>query len=186
MNLRSVGTIRDAQKWPVRDRRKDPVKHDQVNFNLLSPYTIRKMFEGRDLLRRLKSVSGSGSGSYSYNNMMIKGSSLERGIELYQTGINKFLGNSLIKRLENIDFRSNSELQKRLTPDQSIGLGEWVDLAGLIAPKQAVSGLLDDIESGKINTIEGVAEAFRQMHASYYKWEWSWASERIEEEPGSL
>ena len=48
INLRSVGTIRDAQKWPVRDRRRDPVKLDQVNFNLLSPYTIRKMFEGRE------------------------------------------------------------------------------------------------------------------------------------------
>jgi hypothetical protein len=184
VNLRSVGTIRDAQKWPVRDRRKDPVKHDQVNFNLLSPYTIRKMFEGRDLLCRLKSVSGSVSGSYSYNNMMIKGSSLERGIELYQTGINKFLGNSLIKRLENIKFKSNNELKKKLTPDQAMGKGEWVDLAGLIAPKQAVSKLLDDIESDKINTIEGVADAFRKMHKSYYDWEWTWAWERIEEETG--
>ncbi len=82
INLRSVGTIRDAQKWPKRDRRKDPVKIDQVNFNLLSPYTIRKMFEGRDLLRKIKSVAGEVSGSYTYNNMMIKGPSLERGIEL--------------------------------------------------------------------------------------------------------
>ncbi len=148
INLRSVGTIRDAQKWPVRDRRKDPVKLDQVNFNLLSPYTIRKMIEGRDLLNKLKSVSGTVSSSYTYNNMMIKGASLERGIELYQTGINKFLGNSLIKRLENINFRDNAELRKRLAPDQLLGKGEWVDLAGLIAPKQAVSTLLDDIESG--------------------------------------
>jgi hypothetical protein len=65
-----------------------------------------------------------------------------------------------------------------------MGKGEWVDLAGLIAPKQAVSGLLDDIESDKINTIEGVTEAFRKMHGSYYKWEWAWACERIEEESG--
>jgi hypothetical protein len=184
INLRSVGTIRDAQKWPVRDRRKDPVKHDQVNFNLLSPYTIRKMFEGRELLLKLKSISGTVSSSYSYNNMMIKGASLERGIELYQTGIDKFLGNSLIKRLEENKIKSNSELQKRLTPDQSLGKGEWVDLAGLIVPKQVVSKLLDDIESDKVNTIEGVADAFRKMHAAYYKWEWTWACERIEEEAG--
>ena len=45
--------------------------------------------------------------------MMIKGASLERGIELYQTGINKFLGNSLIKRLEKINFKTNDELQKQ-------------------------------------------------------------------------
>jgi carbonic anhydrase/acetyltransferase-like protein (isoleucine patch superfamily) len=184
INLRSVGTIRDAQKWPVRDRRKDPDKLDQVNFNLLSPYTIRKMFEGRNLLQRLKSVSGSVSATYSYDNMKINGASLERGIKLYQTGINKFLGNSIIKRLENIDFKSNVELQKRLSPDQSTGKGEWVDLAGLIAPVKVVSKLLNDIEAEKVNTIEGVAEAFRKMHGSYYKWEWTWACERIEEEEG--
>ena len=65
-----------------------------------------------------------------------------------------------------------------------MGMGEWVDLAGLIAPKQAVDTLLDDIESGRINTIEGVAEAFREMHRSYYNWEWTWSCERIEEEEG--
>jgi carbonic anhydrase/acetyltransferase-like protein (isoleucine patch superfamily) len=184
INLRSVGTIRDAQKWPVRDRRKDPVKIDQVNFNLLSPYTIRKMFEGRDLLRRLKSVSGTISASYTFNNMMIKGASLERGIDLYQTGIDKFLGNSLIKRLEKTSFKTNNELQKRLVPDQPLGTGEWVDLAGLIAPKQTVDHFLDDIESDKISSIEGVAETFRYMHKSYYDWEWTWSWERIEEEEG--
>lgn len=184
INLRSVGTIRDAQKWPVRDKRKDPEKLDQVNFNLLSPYTIRKMIEGRDLLKKLRSVSGSVSASYSYNNMMIKGASLERGIELYQTGINKFLGNSIINRLESVEIQSNEELRKRLSPDHETGKGEWVDLAGLIAPKQVVTKLLDDIESGKINSIESVAEGFRLMHESYYHWEWTWSCERIEEEEG--
>ena len=184
INLRSVGTIRDAQKWPGRDRRKDPEKIDQVNFNLLSPYTIRKMIEGRNLLCKLKSLSGEGSSSYTYNDMLIKGSSLERGIVLYQTGINKFLGNSIIKRLENNDLKTTGELRKRLTPDRKMGSGEWVDLAGLIAPKQAVDNLLDDIESGVLKTVKEVAEAFRNMHKCYYDWEWTWACERIEEEEG--
>jgi hypothetical protein len=184
VNLRSVGTIRDAQKWPKRDRRKDPFKIDQVNFNLLSPYTIRKMFEGRDLLRRIESVAGGVSASYTYNNMMIKGPSLERGIALYQTGINKFLGNSLIKRLEKIHFRSNKELQKRLEADKSHGNGEWVDIAGLIAPQRVVEKLLDNIESGKIATLQKIEDEFRSMHSSYYDWEWTWASERLEQEAG--
>ncbi len=184
INLRSVGTIRDAQKWPVRDMRKSPENYDQVNFNLLSPYTIEKMFEGRNLLNRLKSVSGTVSSAYTYNNMLIKGPSLEKGIELYQTGIDKFLGNSLIKRLENIDFTSNSELQRRLAPDQDMGKGDWVDLAGLITPKEAVENLLDDIESERINTLDQLAGAFAAMHKSYYDWEWTWACKRIEEETG--
>jgi hypothetical protein len=142
------------------------------------------MFEGRNLLNRLKSVSGTVSSAYTYNNMLIKGPSLEKGIELYQTGIDKFLGNSLIKRLENIDFTSNSELQKRLAPDQDMGKGDWVDLAGLITPKEAVENLLDDIESERINTLDQLAGAFAAMHKSYYDWEWTWACKRIEEETG--
>jgi hypothetical protein len=184
INLRSVGTIRDAQKWPLRDRRKDPHKIDQINFNLLSPYTIRKMFDGRNLLRKIKSDAGTGLLSYDYDNMKIKGSSLERGIELYQTGINKFLGNSIIKRLEKIHLMSDEELQKRLKPGSSSGKEEWADLAGLIVPKSSVENLLDDIESGKISNVEGIEAAFREMHNSYYDQEWTWACERIEEEEG--
>jgi hypothetical protein len=184
INLRSVGTIRDAQKWPKRDRRKDPNKIDQVNFNLLSPYTIRKMFEGRDLLLRIKSVAGPVSSSYTYNNMVINSESLERGIALYQTGIDKFLGNSLIKRLENTRFKSNNDLQEKLTPDKSSGNGEWVDLAGLIAPQRVVEKLLNEIESGKIASLGAIEEEFRNMHKSYYEWEWIWACERLEQEIG--
>ncbi len=185
INLRSVGTIRDAQKWPLRDRRKDPLKIDQVNFNLLSPYTIRKMFAGRDILTSLRKESSPGMNSYSYDSMKIKAAALNRGIELYQTGINKFLGNSLIKRLEKTAFRTNEELRKRLTPDRHHGLGEWVDLAGLIAPKSEVDKLLDDMEAGNITSVDDLSEAFRKIHNSYYEWEWAWSCEMIEKESGT-
>lgn len=184
INLRSVGTIRDAQKWPKRDIRKDPNLIDQVNFNLLSPYTIRKMFEGRDLLRKIKSVSGAVSSSYTYQNMQIKGPSLERGIEMYQMGIDKFLGNSLINRLENLKLKTNADLQKRLAPGKRTSDGEWVDLAGLIAPEKVVNKLLDDIETGKLSSLKGIEKKFAEMHRSYYDWEWNWACERLEKEAG--
>ena len=60
-NLKSVGTIRDAKKWPGRDGRKDPDKLDQVNYNLLSPYTIQKMLNGIEILKNLQKVSGPNS-----------------------------------------------------------------------------------------------------------------------------
>jgi hypothetical protein len=184
INLRSVGTIRDAQKWPQRDRRRDPVKTDHVNFNLLSPYTVRKMIEGREILQRLKSESPPEALSCSYNSMVITKASLERGIELYQTGINKFLGNSLIKRLEKRQFRTDDEIRQRLRPDRQQGKGEWVDVAGLIAPKKEIDNLLDDIESGKIGSIEMLTASFAEMHRSYYDWEWTWSCQKIEDEEG--
>jgi hypothetical protein len=155
-----------------------------VNFNLLSPYTVSKMFEGREILKKLKSETTSDATSFEYNNMKITHSSLERGMELYQTGINKFLGNSLIKRLEKCEFKTNEELRNRLAPNKSHGKGEWIDLAGLIAPKNEVDQLLDDVESGEINSIEIFSKSFIGLHNSYYKWEWTWVCGRIEEETG--
>jgi len=184
INLRSVGTIRDAQKWPQRDRRKDSRKTDQINFNLLSPYTIRKMFEGRDLLRKIRQEEGPDKPFYFWGDMKIKGNALDRGIELYQTGINKFLGNSIIKRLEKTVFKSNEELRQRLVPASNTGRGEWVDLAGLIAPVSEVEKLLNKIESGNINTLDSLENRFAEMHRQYYDFEWAWACEKIEQEAG--
>jgi hypothetical protein len=184
INLRSVGTIRDAQKWPLRDVRKDPVKIDQINFNLLSPFTIRKMIEGRELLKRLKKELAPAAEFYFYNSMKMTGHSLERGILLYQTGINKFLGNSIIKKLEATEFRTNDELRRKLTSDPSHGLGEWIDVAGLIVPRNEIDKLLDEIETGKINSLEILSESFENIHKSYYDWEWNWAASTIEAEEG--
>lgn len=41
-----------------RDHRKDPSRLDQINYNLLIPYTIDKMIKGRDLLNSLKDLLG--------------------------------------------------------------------------------------------------------------------------------
>jgi hypothetical protein len=184
INLRSVGTIRDARKWPQRDLRKDPLLIDQINYNLLSPYTIRKMIQGRDLLKTLRSNSGAKSEYYTYDSMKISRSSLERGIDLYQTGINKFLGNSLIKRLESTTLSSIAELRSRLLPSTADGNGEWIDLAGMIAPQSEIEKLLDRIEGGELANLDEVNRAFAAIHSLYYEREWNWASKRIEEEEG--
>ena len=181
VNLRSVGTIRDAQKWPKRDKRTDPRKLDYINFNLLSPYTIWRMMKGLDVLGKLKQISGETSDFYSYQSAKIKPSSLENGLKLYQIAIDKFLGNSLIKRLEVTRFRNDAEIQDRLRPDTPVGSGEWLDLAGLIAPKSEVEQLLSDIETGKISSLEDIALVFHNMNRHYYSYEWTWAIEKIQE-----
>ena len=179
VNLKSVGTIRDAQKWPRRDKRKDPFKLDQINYNLLSPYTIQKMMKGCKILKDLRKVSGETSEMYSYQSTKIKNSSLNNGIGYYETAIHKFLGNSIIKRLEETKFQSNEEIRARLVPDTEIGLGEWVDISGLIAPKSEVEKLMTDIESGVLNTVDQIHDRFVEMHRNYYTYEWAWAYDKI-------
>jgi hypothetical protein len=66
-----------------------------------------------------------------FGSAKIKNSSLNGGIKYYEIAIHKFLGNSIIKRLEGLNFLNNEEIRQRLKPDTEIGLGEWVDVSGL-------------------------------------------------------
>ncbi len=184
MNLQNVGTIRDARKWPKRDKRKTPDKLDYIIFNLLSPYTIQKMIKGNKNLNRLKISSGKPSDYYFYQRCKIYNSALNKGIRLYEISINKFLGNSLIKRLEKINFKNNKEIQERLKPDTPIGKGKWVDLAGLIAPEEIVKKLLTNIENEKITTLEQVDSFFKAIHNNYYTYEWTWAIDILQKRIG--
>ena len=179
VNLRSVGTIRDAQKWPKRDKRTDPHHLDFINFNLLSPYTIRKMLRGIEVLQILQQISGETSEEYFYQSARIKNSSLKKGIQLYTMAIHKFLGNSLIKRLEHLSFQSNEDIRTRLIPETKAGSGEWVDLSGLIVPQQELNHLIENIESDSITDIAQIVAFFKQLHDNYYQMEWTWAWEII-------
>lgn len=182
-NLKSVGTIRDAKKWPKRDARKDPDRLDCINYNLLSPYTIRKMLNAVAILRELERVSGKNSETYSYQSGKIRRSSLKNGLKYYGMAIEKFLGNSLISRIQQVSSSVDSieTLRERLKPDTEVGLGDWVDIAGMLAPQKAVASILDGIESGEISDTSTINDRFRKLHEDYYSYEWTWAYGVIED-----
>lgn len=181
VNLRSVGTIRDAQKFPQRDKRKDPEKLDQINFNLLSPYTVQKMFQGIEVLTNLQQTCGRTSESYTYKSCKIKASSLKNGLKFYNMAINKFLGNSIISRLTDCPCDNDNQIREYLKPNIEAGLGQWRDLAGLLAPSSEIDKLIDGIESGNIQTIEEANTIFHNLHKDYYSMEWTWAWDKIKE-----
>ena len=180
-NLKSVGTIRDAKKWPQRDGRKDPDKLDMINYNLLSPYTVNKMLKAVQILKDLQATAGPNSETYSYQSGVIKRSSLLKGFKYYGLAIDKFLGNSLISRIMQSSFSNLEELRKALCPESSTGLHHWVDLSGLIAPRSAVEKLMDRIQSGEIESVDAITEGFAQIHRKYYDYEWTWAYRIINE-----
>lgn len=185
VNLKSVGTIRDAQKWPKRDGRHDSDRLDYVNCNLLSPFTVQKMMKGLATLEGLRSASGELSDVYSFHSTKISNSSLHKGMGYYRTAIDKFMGNSLISRLQGsngeICADSDEELHSILKPDSPTGSGEWVDLSGLIAPKSEINALMKAVEKGEITTLAQIGEAFRRLAENYYSYEWTWVFQHIQE-----
>ena len=82
--------------------------------------------------------------------------------------IQKFLGNSLISRLEKSDT---------LKPENkfTMGEGDWLDLSGLIAPHSVITQLMNDIEQGLVGSQEQMTARLQEIHNLYYDYEWAWA-----------
>jgi hypothetical protein len=183
INLRSVGTIRDAIKWPQRDKRKGTDLLDSINYNLLSPYTIKHMANGLQILNDLKKLSGQYVETYTWEATCIKKNSLERGIKLYEMAIAKFLGNSVITRLNQCSkFETLEDLRKCLAPKNNKGKGNWIDLAGMIAPQSEIDSIITKIEKGELKLLVDIEKSIRKVHLNYYEFEWTWAVGLFEEQ----
>ncbi len=181
VNLRSVGTIRDAIKWPRRDKRKDPENLDSINFNLLSPFTIQRMVKGKKILEQIRQISGETTDTYTWETTFIPRNSLLRGIELYDMAIVKFTGNSLISRIEKSETMDFDGLKHWLKPGSDRGTGDWIDACGLIAPKSEVEKLMTTTGTGEIGTLAELEAFLKALHHDYYELEWVWSSQLLEE-----
>ncbi|WP_018357875.1 DUF4954 family protein [Porphyromonas levii] len=182
-SLLSVGTMRDAKKWPARDKRPKSSRPDCINYNLLSPFTIGKMECAYNKLKSLQDFLGLHDHVYAFNNIFIKSSSLKRGLETYRWGIEKFVGNSLIQRIQDKfgdkAISSQEELLTALRPDHTEGTGEWIDMSGMIAPIQGIHEIIRKIKSGALATLPEVNSAVRDLHSRYYDLEWDWSYELL-------
>ena len=184
VNLRSIGTVRDAQKWPKRDRRKDDCPLDCIIFDLFSPYSVQKIIRGAEVLENLKKTSGAASDHYTYNSVKMTNRSLERGLFLYRLGITKYLGNELVRLLETETYANDDELRALIAPKSAEGAGEWIDMAGLLAPKEMVAKLIGDVESGTVRSLDAMNDTYRAWMAKYPEWSWNWTVARLKSEEG--
>jgi hypothetical protein len=90
------------------------------------------------------------------------------------------LGNSIIKRLEIVKWESIEQIRERLKPSfDTIGLGDWVDISGLFAPKTEIDKLILSIEKGETSSIEQIYDSLQLMQKNYYDYEWTWAIDKI-------
>lgn len=176
LNLTSVGLVRDEQKWPKRDSRKMSNPADQVNAKVFTPYTAQKMLAGVGLLRELDQKHA-GADHVLHQGIAIR--TPARGIELYQLALDQYFGDVLLARLNGA---GPDELQSRLQTDTSVF--QWADLAGLIAPVDAVSALLDDVKAGNGGDMATVTERLRDIADKYSEYEWTWVAHQLETQLG--
>ena len=184
VNLRSVGTIRDSQKWPTRDKRRDREITDYIICHLLNPYTVEKMCQGVELLKTIQNAAGHSSRSFYFNGVKITRSSLEKGIELYQLGIRRYLGNVVVTRLRAAPITSREELCRRFAVSGDTGPGDWLDWAGLFLPRSKAEALLTSLKKGHIAELKGLDRALRREYENFEDYEFAWVDGHFRKKQG--
>jgi hypothetical protein len=174
VNLHSAGTMRDVQKWPKRDMRKDDIKLDSICFDFLSPYTISKVLKGIEILKNILQTMDEAATFVWYENCKIKKSSIKKGIELYEMAVNQFIGNSVLDRLDRKSVDSINDMEKQLFTANETGIGQWVDLAGMFAPKSEIDKLIQRIVMEEL-TIEGIEYELKLIFKQYSEYSWNFA-----------
>ena len=151
VNIRSCGTARDIDKWPRRDRRRG-VAHDLIRYDMMNPYTAGRVL---DAIGECEALIGRHptAEAVTWNRVKIKTPSLRKGLVLYRQALRSYLAGLL------------GEGMADARPDAS--LRQWVDLAGLIAPRSRVEALLDRIDRGEIDDLNRLEEAFREIDRRY-------------------
>lgn len=184
MNLFTVGTRRDSNKWPARDKRRDPEKRDLIIFDLFNPYTIGKVLSGIQVLKNLAENASKKQEYVSYHGLQIKRLLLKTTAKYYEMAVKIFIGESVIDQLQSLKNSVNfSEIQRSLKP-QVTPNARWIDMAGLITSKHAVDELLTSLESGKVSSVLELNSALKDLYCGYEKQSWAWCADLIEKRLG--
>jgi len=185
MNLFTVGTKRDSEKWPSRDRRKCTKKIDLVNFNLFNPYIVGKMLNGIKILTDLYTNTPKEQEDVNYNGIGIHRLLLKTCAKYYELGVKIFIGNCLIARIEGKNLSSFAELINTLKPEEVNNCDKWLDISGMITPQCELDKITSAISNGEIPDIKGVLDELDNLYNRYQELEWGWCKELIEKRIGN-
>ncbi len=170
----SVGLARDVDKWPSRIG--GAAEGDAVDFNWLSPYTAQGLLAG---LAVLKSSESSQEPFIAVTGAVIPRRSLAKGVANYTLLLKLFLAGVMRRKILAIaathpEITPASLLERLRERPSAKGSGRWVDMAGLLAPREAVDALAAEIVSDTDMTVEDACRRFDRIKGDYASYSWSW------------
>jgi hypothetical protein len=182
LNLFTVGTLRDSSKWQPRDRRKNNNKLDLISFELFNPYIIGKILEGLRILKRIDKEVPLDQEIADHQGINIRRKKLDHSIQQYEHAIKIFIGNEIIKILDNLgDAVTFKEIRESLSINEMTISDRWTDMAGMVTPMSVIEDLLTSIKTQKIGTLQDLADNLRKIHNDYNKYSWNWCKKLIKD-----
>jgi hypothetical protein len=185
LHLTTVGTVRDGAKWPGRDRRKGAVKRDVLSFAVFSPYTVGKMMKAVQALKSIHEATEKSVEEVSVGGALVRRPILRTGQKFYRTGIEMYLLEKVMERVEAAAASGKPDLAKAFAvPAGAVFSRAWVDIGGQLMPRDRLLKLEEAVEKGAISTAADLAAEFQRIHAAYAHDEWAWVVEAWREHFG--
>lgn len=185
MNMFTVGTTRDGEKWPSRDRRKAGDRRDLIRFEVFSPFTVGRMIAGEKVLLDLAENTPKETKIVRYKGVTIKRLLLRTGAKNYTGGIDRYLMGEILKRAEPAAGNGQWSMRQALAPAHDANPGmDWCDVAGMLVCRARLEDLLAAIESGAFATIADIRRELRRAWEAYESDAWAWVRERYAERTG--
>lgn len=156
-NIATVGTYRDAAKWPRRDMRPQGSRRSMVDTEWLNPSTMTKVVEAKVTLEALRDQKGAREVYETADGSLIKRSALEKGISLYTLAIKLYLDRHLLSADEEADYNTSFDdtpASQTFGRPLSRGASLFADLSGMQISNASVMRIVDAITSGDIDTTE--------------------------------
>jgi len=168
MNLFTVGTKRDVQKWPARDKRKYTEKYDNIVFDLYSPYIIQKVIKAIDQLEELYQLAPKEKDLVFVNGLYLQRLMLKTCRKYYELALHVFLGEGMIVLLKDLTSRfSIATFHEKANAIGDTGVGEWLDVAGLFMPYTQLEVMRREIINENINSLQQLQDFFSSQMKQY-------------------
>lgn len=186
MNLFTVGTRRDSQKWPARDRRKGSEILDLIHFDFLNPYMMGKVVKATQILQTLYDNASKEAEYVQYNGVAVKRLMLKTCRKYYEIAIKISLGEGFVNRLSELpDSCTPSDIKNCLSQKSGASASDWLDVCGLLAPSSAIEELLSAIETQQIDSLDGILDDLKKTYDQYDAHKWDWYCRFIENHYGA-
>jgi NDP-sugar pyrophosphorylase family protein len=186
MNLFTVGTRRDSEKWPARDIRRDPDKLDLIHFDLFSPYIVGRILNGITILKELAEKTPKTQDWVNYKGINIHRLLLKTARKYYEMALKVYIGQEIVKRIEGINSNSTTgEIRKLLKTYGKEGRGKWIEISGLFSPASKIEELINSVKSGNIKSIPELNKNLMDIYNNYDKYAWEWCANLADLQTGT-
>ncbi|MDR0828656.1 MAG: DUF4954 family protein, partial [Prevotellaceae bacterium] len=172
VNLFRIGTLRDVNKWQNRDKRQGEIFLDTITYDFLNPLIIIKIENAIKILNDLREKTPDAE-YFEYGNCKIHRHSLKKAVEYYQDALTVFMGEYLVHHC-GLDPQSldKQTILKQVQTDSKIEenifkFDEWVDLSGLILPKDVLFNVWHYILVNNKPNFQYLNEEFKSIENMY-------------------